>query len=657
VTAGTTAGTTALVVGVEQYKAGDDWRLDGPALDACRFAEWLIQRGVPAARVTLLTSPLPENQAAVDEYVRRLSCGQCGSPDQSTVRDFLTGPLADSTSDLLVIYWGGHGVVDTSEERRLFLADANSADRRNLNLTILLRALRSSSILGHQRQLLFVDACMTLVDELGWVGTMPEGGLLSGGRIQPERDQHVLLAASIGQRAGNDDRRQTGLFSEAVRCILAEMPQGAWPPDAHQLREALDARFQLLRDEGRTDQVPKHLWFLSGGEPELVFTTAPVGRPVTAASLGVRLLTFAEDQQLGKILDGAAMPSGLSAMYKEETRCLVGIVDPRRMDDLTSLVERLRGVLDPGPLFCFLVRFAAQSDPLTQQRLWGWIREVAPRWRMDLGELEELDRRLRRPVFLVRLEPDLLAQGWLVTTWSYADYDLGPVTTTDEPWGNKQLSGELSRLLHEAIELEPPPIIEFLVRWEILDKALESIPVRIADEEKPVGVVCPVVVRSLDRLDQPDCCEPWRAKWQQLIERGEAYDAEAIGWFEELPTTGEVDAMLLTERLCAALAYHRPVPASEDAILRAAVNNGTPVALWHRPDSNRQGRRHALESVLNGRALRKLPDVVRNQRAAANHPAGGPDHAGRDLVLLWDDPGRVPDTLIWQLPARGGAVS
>ena len=61
------ADTIAIVVGIEDYEVGKEWRLDGPALDACRFARWLTSRGVPADRITLLISPLPENADAVED--------------------------------------------------------------------------------------------------------------------------------------------------------------------------------------------------------------------------------------------------------------------------------------------------------------------------------------------------------------------------------------------------------------------------------------------------------------------------------------------------------------------------------------------------------------------------------------------------------------
>jgi hypothetical protein len=48
--------------------------------------------------------------------------------------------------------------------------------------------------------------------------------------------------------------------------------------------------------------------------------------------------------------------------------------------------------------------------------------------------------------------------------------------------------------------------------------------------------------------------------------------------------------------------------------------------------------------------LRDLPKVVLAQRIAAQKSTGPAVHNGRDLVLLWDDPRRVPDELEWTEP-------
>jgi hypothetical protein len=190
--------------------------------------------------------------------------------------------------------------------------------------------------------------------------------------------------------------------------------------------------------------------------------------------------------------------------------------------------------------------------------------------------------------------------------------------------------------------------VEFLVGMDMLDDDLESLPVTIDGVKYEIGVACPVVVRSLDRVVEHRWTDAWRAKWRELEQRGASYDPDVICWVLE---EGPVGAAAL--RLCAALAY--PCGSDRSAVLRAAFAAGTPVAVWHRAASNPPSRRSALESVLGVCGLLDLPERVMRQRINARHPAVGRGHSGRDLVLLWDDPERVPPDLQWHEPTLQGA--
>lgn len=279
----TPTGTRAVVVGVEEYAVGASWRLDGPALDACRFVEWLIGRGVPAGNVSLLVSPLVENEDAVARH------GFDVRPaDYATVRATLLDGLRGSRSDFLVLYWGGHGVVDGGDTRRLFCADATIADKRNLDLTALLNSLRSSFYPHHPRQAILVDACQNLVEQLHLVHTLPAEAFPLGSP-SPSCEQRVLLAASLGEVAINIDGRKTGLFSEVLRAELATVPVSTWPPDLDVLRDRVDQRFTKLRAIGKTRQVPSYLWYRGAqGGAEVVFSPTPsaAARSVSLTALG-----------------------------------------------------------------------------------------------------------------------------------------------------------------------------------------------------------------------------------------------------------------------------------------------------------------------------------------------------------------------------------
>jgi hypothetical protein len=190
-----------------------------------------------------------------------------------------------------------------------------------------------------------------------------------------------------------------------------------------------------------------------------------------------------------------------------------------------------------------------------------------------------------------------------------------------------------------------------LVPMPLLDMDVDELPVRIAGSVRPIGRTCPVVVRSLDRIVESGWRVPWRDRWRELRDRGEFYDAQAILWVGQA-SGGEPDPAMV----CAALTYDRCCSPSEDPLLLAALRAGMPVVLWHREDG-RADRREALEQVLRGRGLRELPDVVLSQRIAAGRPLARADHAGHGLVLLWDDPDRVPQDLRWTMPASEGAAS
>ncbi|TDC73808.1 effector-associated domain 2-containing protein [Streptomyces hainanensis] len=238
--------TAALVVGIERYAAGPDWRLPGPARDALRFRSWLLRAGVPERNILLHLAPDEEPEPDVPYR-------PAGQPD---IRHALLTELPALAPEVLWIWWGGHGVLDEQEHNRLFCADATVADKRNLHLESARASLASELLPGRTRQLWLVDACRTFVEEHRFRNTLPTETLPAGRRTHAHQ-QAVLLAATRGRRAANDPLRRAGVFSDAVLDILASHPPGGpWPPDAEALHRAADARLEPLRRQGLTDQLP-----------------------------------------------------------------------------------------------------------------------------------------------------------------------------------------------------------------------------------------------------------------------------------------------------------------------------------------------------------------------------------------------------------------
>ncbi|MET9290184.1 hypothetical protein [Nocardia beijingensis] len=260
------ASTRAVLVGVEQYRLGPDWELDGPVLDVVKFARWLIDNGVPPENITGAVSPLPANAPA---------CAQSGLPihwrtaDSDQVRTALTTELHSSASDVLFVYLGGHGFF-AERDRRIVYPDATEADIRNLNVTSLLESMRSIGYTGHRRQLIVVDTCLIETHDLDWRNGIPNETFPSS-HIAPEINQAAFFAASPSQIAINDGASGTGLFSAALRDVLHSLdPRHLFPaPDSDVIRDELRRRFEVLRQDGRTDQVPSHLVFGINGSEEV----------------------------------------------------------------------------------------------------------------------------------------------------------------------------------------------------------------------------------------------------------------------------------------------------------------------------------------------------------------------------------------------------
>ncbi|MEU8741342.1 effector-associated domain 2-containing protein [Streptomyces halstedii] len=247
-------GVVALVVGIERYAAGAAWDLPGPVRDALRFRDWLLSLGVPEGAVLLHLAPLPGSGLRVPFR----------PADHDSLRRSLVTDIPARGGDALWVWWGGHGVLDTEEHLRLYTADADAADRRNIDLDSARALFRTDAVTGLARQMWMADACRTFDERHHFPQTLPGERLPMGRRVQAH-EQTVMLAAGRGQRAANDPERRLGVFSDIVLDLLPADPL----PDPVPLLEAVEARMGALRAEGRTDQLPAYLlerpgWTMSG---------------------------------------------------------------------------------------------------------------------------------------------------------------------------------------------------------------------------------------------------------------------------------------------------------------------------------------------------------------------------------------------------------
>jgi|GEM_PF-4180807 len=267
--------TRAIVVGIGEYGAGPSWSLDGAAADACRFAEWLLERGVLHESISLHLSPVE----IIDRFPGLNEKGIV--PQRATQRDLediITDMLPSVTDELLFFYWGGHGVIHMDDSRRLFYADATADNKCNLDITHLLKLLRTSFFpksLGHQ--IVIVDACAHYVEKMGWNRGLPRktfgDGKLAG------RRQSALFATAPGETAVNRDALSTGLFSAEVLAELRNVDPDRWPPPMESIIASLGKRFEALRDGGKTGQTPTYFFGRDSNGNEIELNMADAGTP------------------------------------------------------------------------------------------------------------------------------------------------------------------------------------------------------------------------------------------------------------------------------------------------------------------------------------------------------------------------------------------
>lgn len=290
--------TKALLVGIEKYDAGDHLNLNGPAHDVLRMVQWLLRQGIPAGNLTIFLSPLDSNSAIADQ-IRNLTGSTPTSATQSNIRDKLTTKLQQESASLFIFYWGGHGWVTQEGERRLFYADAQIKDERNLDFNDLLVTMRSDHYKEMSRQLFIIDACANYIDHSR---TKPPSEALSKGKLSPSTEQYALFAAKLGDRAKNLDSEKTGLYTKELLTEFESLPPNiSWLPEIEAISARLQRKFVDLRNQGLTEQTPTTLWNRDWIGNDLSFGQMPIDPVLETTKILSKMpkeLTFSELLQI-----------------------------------------------------------------------------------------------------------------------------------------------------------------------------------------------------------------------------------------------------------------------------------------------------------------------------------------------------------------------
>lgn len=255
----------ALVVGIEKYEGGSEWDLNGPANDALKFANWLLECGVEPDHIQLFLSPLDKN-AGVIEDAKAKSLNPFPADRNhidSAIRSKLTSQ--GNRGDLLHVFWGGHGFITKTgaTTRRLFFADTDNISKWNLDFNSLVEALSTFATgSGFKLQNFWIDACANthyqgLYETIGAEAAASK--FITNGE-QGKAEQFALFAAAEYGVATNESTVGTGRFSKAV---LDELQQNLLFPDVRALAEQIKANFRE-----RKQSEPVYKWLKVRGDEE-----------------------------------------------------------------------------------------------------------------------------------------------------------------------------------------------------------------------------------------------------------------------------------------------------------------------------------------------------------------------------------------------------
>ncbi|MBD2295706.1 caspase family protein [Anabaena sphaerica FACHB-251] len=242
--------TYALVVGIEKYQE-KAWNVTAPAMDALKFADWLIQRGVPKANIRLCLSYLEENQNLFSQADLEIEAAT-----EANIFTIITDFLSQKSGDLFYLFWAGHGLITSKRERRLLCADITKLNWQNIDLDSLLLFFKSDAF-AIRHHVVIIDACANYLVESAGRPTNLGGRSFSSGKPRTESQQFILLATREGEKAKVNSQEKTGYFSQAVREALAQEPLDIWPPDMRTVADKVKQQFASLDKQ----QLPTYYYY------------------------------------------------------------------------------------------------------------------------------------------------------------------------------------------------------------------------------------------------------------------------------------------------------------------------------------------------------------------------------------------------------------
>lgn len=191
-------------------------------------------------------------------------------------------------------------------------------------------------------------------------------------------------------------------------------------------------------------------------------------------------------------------------------------------------------------------------------------------------------------------------------------------------------------------------VIEFVLPWQLLNEPVDRWHFELSSRTPSrLTAVYPVVVRSLERIRAEYWHRRWRSRWSAVGDP--TAGTEHIFCAIEGHADVQLEAALARRRRAVVLVLSGPpTPGSTgERQLEIGLRAGMPAIVWHRNSVPSEPLCELIASMydipLPG-GVASLPTRVAQLRQAAwdGDPLMKDEHVGHGLVLLWDDPSRLP---------------
>jgi hypothetical protein len=237
---GSGANEYAVIVGIERYPLDFAEPLQGPSLDALRFALWLRRRGVPANHLLVLENKCDrwngereQAYAGIRVELGSLDVSPCEEPTFENIsrawRERILKISRGAEDAILWLYWSGHGISLENKEELLLCSEVEFEVPTYIYLSELADGLRSGEHGRFSRQRIIIDACSEQLRAEQWIGSGRRQPYLFSGNLLV--DQTVLSAVPRGGNAVQD--QGSSLFTRSLLLALDKL--GGWPEDVHEL--------------------------------------------------------------------------------------------------------------------------------------------------------------------------------------------------------------------------------------------------------------------------------------------------------------------------------------------------------------------------------------------------------------------------------------